>query len=67
MTFAGDSATRPPSSYNRCAWIVACIESLLTARCRLYIDGGLVNYNPFSQNPLNYTSMLPESVRSALF
>ena len=25
---------------------------------RLYIDGGLVNWNPISQNPLNYTSKL---------
>lgn len=23
---------------------------------RLYIDGGLVNWNPLSQNPLNYSS-----------
>jgi len=23
---------------------------------RLYIDGGYINWNPLSQNPLNYTS-----------
>jgi hypothetical protein len=26
---------------------------------RLYIDGGLVDWNPISQNPQNYTSELP--------
>lgn len=32
---------------------------------KLYIDGGLLNWNPIVQNPKNYTSMfgaLPESV-----
>ena len=66
MTFAGDSATRPLSS-TTVRLISSPGTSLLTARCRLYIDGGLVNFNPFSQNPLNYTSMLPESMPSALF
>ena len=32
---------------------------------RLYIDGGLVNWNPISQNPLNYTSKLTH--RSSIF
>ena len=26
---------------------------------KLYIDGGLLNWNPMSQNPLNYTSKIP--------
>jgi hypothetical protein len=27
---------------------------------KLYIDGGLIQWNPISQNPLNYTSMRRE-------
>lgn len=29
---------------------------------RLYIDGGQVTWNPMSQNPLNYTSMMSLSI-----
>ena len=34
---------------------VAKDNDVLT-KFRLFIDGGLLNYNPLNQNPLNYTS-----------
>jgi hypothetical protein len=43
---------------NRCGPSAA--ENRTADRCRLFIDGGLVNYNPLTQNPLNYTSMPPD-------
>lgn len=34
---------------------------------KLYIDGGLLNWNPIESNPLNYTSLIgPFSLMDAL-